>query len=226
MMGKVLQQNQQIRLFIENRNHYAHVTNNQCTKYKQQNAYRSKLVKKNIVLYVLAEGVPFLYWSGVEGDYNVMVMELLGPTLEDLLKLTERRYSLKTTVMIADQMLTRIYHMHSQYYIHRDIKPENFLTGLGTKCSTVYLIDFGISKRYLDQKGVHIPYKGGKNLVGTARYTSVNTHLGIEQGRRDDIESILYAIMYFLRGSLPWHCLLYTSPSPRDLSTSRMPSSA
>eukprot|EP00829_Urostomides_striatus_P019512 TRINITY_DN758_c0_g1_i6.p1 TRINITY_DN758_c0_g1~~TRINITY_DN758_c0_g1_i6.p1 ORF type:complete len:188 (+),score=31.70 TRINITY_DN758_c0_g1_i6:209-772(+) len=172
------------------------------------------------------EGVPFLYWSGVEGDYNVMVMELLGPTLEDLLKLTERRYSLKTTVMIADQMLTRIYHMHSQYYIHRDIKPENFLTGLGTKCSTVYLIDFGISKRYLDQKGVHIPYKGGKNLVGTARYTSVNTHLGIEQGRRDDIESILYAIMYFLRGSLPWHCLLYTSPSPRDLSTSRMPSSA
>ncbi len=100
-------------------------------------------------------------------------------------------------------MISRIEYMHSQNFIHRDMKPDNFL--MGTTKNMVYLIDFGLSKRFKDPKsGQHIPYKDGKSLTGTARYASVNTHVGIEQSRRDDLEAIGYILLYFLKGTLPW----------------------
>lgn len=98
--------------------------------------------------------------------------------------------------------------MHSRYFIHRDMKPDNFLVGRGAKSGTVHVIDFGLAKRYKDPKtNQHIPYRNGKSLTGTARYASVNTHMGIEQSRRDDIEGIIYVLLYFLKGSLPWQGL-------------------
>lgn len=78
------------------------------------------------------------------------------------------------------------------------------MVGRGKKASKVYIIDFGLAKKYLLKDGAHIPYRDNKNLTGTARYASLNTHLGIEQGRRDDIEGVIYVLLYFVKGSLPW----------------------
>ena len=146
-----------------------------------------------------------MFWYGEESDFSILVTELLGPTLEDLFKKCKRKFTLKTVLLIADQIFRRLEQFHSKHYVHRDIKPENFLIGLNKTSTTIHLIDFGLAKKFRDPiSGLHIPYRENKNFTGTARYASIGTHAGIEQSRRDDLESLGYLFVYFLNGGLPW----------------------
>lgn len=150
-------------------------------------------------------GIPKLHWYGTEDNYNVMVIDLLGKSLEDLFQEHGRKFSLKTVLMLADQMISCVEYMHNKNFIHRDIKPDNFVMGIGPTSNQVFMIDFGLSKKYRDQHThIHIPYIEGKSLTGTARYASVGALRGVEQSRRDDLESLGYVWLYLLRGDLPW----------------------
>lgn len=155
------------------------------------------------MLIFVVVGIPNVRWYGTEGNFNILVMDLLGLSIEALFNQCRRRFSLKTVLMLADQMvhsdeyllcdsfvliflsrarlqISRLEFVHNRNFIHRDIKPDNFVMGLGKKGNWVHLIDFGLSKRFRDPKtGQHLPYKDGKSLTGTVRYCSINTHMGI-----------------------------------------------
>ena len=151
------------------------------------------------------EGIPRVYKLHNGHKHKYLFMQLLGKSLDKLFSETNRHFSIKTVSQIAYQIVQRIEYVHSMGYIHRDIKPGNFLIGKNYESKKIYIIDFGLSKKYIDKStNEHIPYKEGKGLTGTARYVSLNTHYGIEQSRRDDIEGIAYNLIYFAKGKLPW----------------------
>lgn len=154
------------------------------------------------------EGFAKVYSYGQQDSNYFMTMELLGPNLGEMLKFCDCRFSLKTTLKLALQLINRFEYMHSKNFLHRDVKPENFLMGLGDKLNTLHILDLGLAKRYQDPvTGKHIPFKNDKSLTGTARYASLNCHKGEEQSRRDDFEAIGYVLIYLHTGYLPWQNL-------------------
>eukprot|EP00736_Rhodelphis_marinus_P000930 Rmarinus@m.10349 len=153
-----------------------------------------------------ARGFPVVRYRGTERNWNVSVLDGLGPSLEELFNYCDRKFSLKTVLLIAMQLLERLEHMHGRGYIHRDIDPANFMIGFEEAENTIHVTGFRYAKPYVAH-GEHIQYKVSRKLVGNARFASLSAHLGCEQTRRDDVESLGYVLVYLLLGGLPWQGL-------------------
>ena len=161
-------------------------------------------------------GFPTCYHFCNTDQDKILIMDYLGPNLDAIMsKLPNKKYTIKTSLMIMMQCLERLKDLHDKGIIHRDMKPENFVIGRKNKERTIYLIDFGLSKKYINENNIHIPLKKDRNIIGTVRYISMNTHQGLEQSRRDDLESLIYIIVYFIKGNLPWQGVKYKTKSEK-----------
>lgn len=172
-------------------------------------------------------------WFGSEAMQKIMAIQNLGRSLDTLFNFSMNQFSMKTILMIADQMISAIEFMHKKGYIHRDIKPENFLMGADKNNKNVlYIIDFGLSTQYMISNSkleknkqqanalsnnnindaynsnmdyfYHIKLTKNNKFIGNAKFQSINGHKGLTLSRRDDMEAIAYLLIYFLKGSLPW----------------------
>lgn len=154
-------------------------------------------------------GIPAAHWFGMHSiEYSVLVMDLLGPTLYDVWNRVEQRFSMKTLLMLVDQTLETIGHVHSCGFVHRDISPSNFMVDSDVATAKrVYLIDFGNAKKVVNAhfwSSSRGRFSFPKPIVGTPRFTSVFAHAGCEAAYRDDMESLGYMWIYFAQGQLPW----------------------
>ena len=170
----------------------------------------------SIMDYLQGINIPYVELYSSTEDYNILVMELLGKSLGYYLKKLNY-FSIQTVCMIGKQIVTTLEYIHEHHIIHRDIKPDNFCMGLNSNSKYVYLIDFGLAKKYRSSSTlIHYPFLNKKKLTGTPRYASINALKGFEQSRRDDLESFGYVLIYFLRGELPWQNLLAKTKEERN----------
>ena len=170
-------------------------------------------------------GFPTIYYTCVYDKKNIIVESLLGPSLDKLFKYCGRKFPLKTVCLIGKEIVKRLEDMHERGVLHRDLKPNNLTWGnfnssynnisnynsINNICNnldikTIFLIDFGLSCSFLEGglNSKHYKIKENLSFVGTLRYASLNSHKGIRQSRRDDLESMIYILIYFLKGKLPW----------------------
>ena len=176
-------------------------------KIESINAFNPQIYHESKIMSLMKgyTGFPNFYKLLYTEQDKILIMDLLGANLETIMnKLPNKTFTIKSSLMIMTQCIQRLKDLHEKGIIHRDMKPENFVIGKKNKESTIYLIDFGLSKKFLNDNHVHIPMKTGRSAIGTVKYISMNTHQGIEQSRRDDLESLFYIIIYFIKGKLPW----------------------
>ena len=195
---------------------------NVAIKIEERKTQKSSLEREAYILYTLkGPGLPEVISFGRTKRYNILIETLLGRSLYQIYNDYDKKFTLKDVCMLAIQMLERLEYIHSKNYIHRDIKPHNFLVSLKNE-SQIYLIDFGLAKKYKSERGNHVKFAMTKHITGTPRFCSINAMRGVEQSRRDDLESLSYLILYFLIGSLPWQGLKITSRPQRFKEITRL----
>ena len=157
-----------------------------------------------ILHYLQGPNIPKFESFSKDKGYYVLIMELLDTSLDNLFA-KYRKFSVKTVAMLGYQIIKILKYIHDKHIIHRDIKPDNFAMGRNEFNDTLYLIDFGLAKKFRSSRTLkQFPLTKRKSLTGTARYASINALQGYEQSRRDDLESAGYVLMFLLRGNLPW----------------------
>nr|XP_027202108.1 casein kinase I-like [Dermatophagoides pteronyssinus] len=180
-------------------------------KFEKLNRSYSQLINEGKILNILKgiPGIPIVYYYGIYNEYYYcLVIELLGKNLDEVFNICNRNFTLYTGLIIIDNVLTLLEHIHARFIVHRDIKPQNIMFGLSDVFTKFYMIDFGLSKQFRDDLSYNIiKYRENKKWMGTVRFASIGTHLGLEQSYRDDLESLGYTIIYLLKGKLPWQCL-------------------
>ncbi len=147
-------------------------------------------------------GLPRVFDAGQTHDFSYLVMQHVGEPLDAMQERMGGKIPEKAAYVVGCQAIQRLKDVHAKGLVHRDVKPQNFCVLDGT----VYLCDFGLAKSYIDD-GAHVPHRDGKKLTGTPRFASLQTHAGVEQSRRDDLESLVYMLVYLIRGALPWQGL-------------------
>ena len=148
---------------------------------------------------------------------DLIVMEMLGPSLEELFQKCSRKFSLKTVLMLADQMISILEYVHSKNIVHVDVSTNNFLFGLEKRSKTLCLIDFGLAFPFIDKEGKHILFSEDEHLRGTYMFASFFNNYGLEHTRRDDMVSLGYILLYFLSGTLPWEDFIDKNPDSKWL---------
>ncbi|KAI8565544.1 hypothetical protein RHMOL_Rhmol03G0268300 [Rhododendron molle] len=153
-------------------------------------------------------GIPLVHYKGRQGDYYILVMDMLGPSLWDVWNSNNQMLSEEMVSCIAVEAISILQQLHFKGFVHGDVKPENFLLGQpgSSDAKKLYLVDLGLASRWRDSSsGQHVDYDQKPDVFrGTVRYASVHAHLGRTGSRRDDLESLAYTLIFLLRGKLPW----------------------
>lgn len=185
----------------------------------------TKMLKRETKIYQYlgkAPGIPQVKWFGATEEYNYMVLPLFGDSL------VSKTFSLTESLRIGNKMVKILKFIHEKGLIHRDVKPDNFV--LSQDGSVLYIIDFGLCKKYIDTEHRHIKMRTERALVGTPNFVSINVHNGVEPSRRDDLISVAYVILHLVNGGVPWQaqrenkylkmqksCVLEWSKTPTEL---------